>query len=388
LRAEENRRKANQVEACRFAIYIHSMLSLPKPSRFWLMAWVVGWLQMTAPSAEVSPTVTRTELRSAVERALPLIARSAAQTLKAKDCFTCHHGAHAAMTLNEAWTRGFRLPRNSLEDQLARAYGEMVEEQPRFEKGFSVSNTTDGPGHALWMLEVTGWEPDHITEGAVAFLLGQQESRGNWQTAPARPPTVGSPFTVTFLAMRALKHYGQPKQVRASLDQAEKWLRNTPADDTEDRVYRLRALHLMGSEPSAREAEANALIAEQHQDGGWGQMSQMGSDAYATGTVLAALVDTGAISTASPIYLAGASYLAREQRTDGSWQVKKRTRSLQPMFESGFPYEEDQFISYSATCWATYALLKAAPVDKRKITTTFVEDSRKTRSRLRAMTKD
>jgi len=353
------------------------------PLRFWLAALVAVLQMATARGADVTPAV----LRKAVERALPLIERSAAQTLKAKDCFTCHHGAHAAMALNEAWARGFRLPKYSLEDQLARAYQEMVAEQPRFKKGFSVSNTADGPGHALWMLQVAGWERDVVTEGAVEFFLGQQTARGNWETSPARSTTVGSPFTVTFLALRALKYYGKAEQVRESVARAEAWLVKTAAEDTEDRVYRLRALHLLGNK-TAVEAEQAALLAEQRKDGGWGQMEFLDSDAYATGTVLAALVDTGVISSASPIYLAGAGYLVREQRIDGSWQVKKRTRSLQPMFESGFPYDEDQFISYSATCWATYALLKAAPVDKRKITTTFVEGSRKTRSRLRAMTKD
>lgn len=347
------------------------MLFASLSGRWWLTVWV-GWLLGAGmPGAEAAEALTQAELRRAIERALPLIESSAAQTLKARDCFTCHHGAHAAMAQNEAWTRGFRLAKNGLEEQLARAYKEMVEEQPRFKKGFSVSNTADGPGHALWMLQVAGWERDAVTEGAVEFFLGQQQAQGNWETAPARSPTVGSPFTVTFLALRALKHYGKEEQVRESVARAEAWLLKTPAEDTEDRVYRLRALSLL-EKREEMEAEAAKLMAEQRKDGGWGQMKFLDSDAYATGTVLAALVDTGAIAIASPIYQAGAGYLVREQKADGTWHVKKRTRMVQPMFDSGFPHEQDQFISYSASCWATYALLKAMPVDRRRGRTDFV----------------
>ncbi len=333
---------------------------------------LVGWMGWAGVcEVEGAETVSQGELRVAIGRALPLIESSAAQTLKARDCFTCHHGAHAAMAQNEAWTRGFRLAKNGLEGQLARAYKEMVEEQPRFKKGFSVSNTADGPGHALWMLQVAGWERDAVTEGAVEFFLGQQQRAGNWETAPARSPTVGSPFTVTFLALRALKYYGKEEQVRESLARAEAWLLKTPAEDTEDRVYRLRALHLLEKE-EAVEVEVAALKAEQRKDGGWGQMKFLNSDAYATGTVLAALVDTGTVSVVSAEYLRGVAYLVREQKADGSWHVKKRTRMVQPMFDSGFPHEHDQFISYSASCWATYALLKGLPVDKRRGRTDFV----------------
>jgi hypothetical protein len=48
--------------------------------------------------------------------------------------------------------------------------------------------------------------------------------------------------------------------------------------------------------------------------------------------------------------------LLRTQREDGSWYVKSRAMKIQPYFQSGFPYDHDQWISASATAWASMAL--------------------------------
>ena len=42
------------------------------------------------------------------------------------------------------------------------------------------------------------------------------------------------------------------------------------------------------------------------------------------------------------------------------WYVKSRAMKIQPYFESGFPYEHDQWISHAATAWATMALTVTA----------------------------
>jgi len=46
----------------------------------------------------------------------------------------------------------------------------------------------------------------------------------------------------------------------------------------------------------------------------------------------------------------------QSQLGDGSWFVTSRAIPLQLHFESGFPHEGDQFISATATNWATITL--------------------------------
>jgi squalene cyclase len=82
----------------------------------------------------------------------------------------------------------------------------------------------------------------------------------------------------------------------------------------------------------------------------------MPSDAYATGTALVALHEAGGLRPGDAAYRRGVAFLLRTQRPDGSWFVQSRSRPFQPYYESGFPYEKDQFISAAASGWATTAI--------------------------------
>ena len=87
----------------------------------------------------------------------------------------------------------------------------------------------------------------------------------------------------------------------------------------------------------------------------------MPSDAYATGQVLVALQQSGAVSTGDLAYRRGTRFLLRTQLADGSWFVRSRSLPVQPFFESGFPHGRSQFISCAATSWAAMALALTAP---------------------------
>ena len=101
---------------------------------------------------------------------------------------------------------------------------------------------------------------------------------------------------------------------------------------------------------------ASALIAQQHDDGGWSQIPTLASDAYATGQALTALAQTGMAKPSDPEYQKGVRFLLSAQLQDGSWYVRTRAVPVQPYFDSEFPHGQDQFISAAATNWATMAL--------------------------------
>src|SRR5262249_54031355 len=145
--------------------------------------------------------------------------------------------------------------------------------------------------------------------------------RGYWRTTSNRPPSEWSQFTPTYLAIRALNRWStadQKDRAAKRIDAARRWLLETPANDTEDRVFRLLGLHAARAADEARSA-AGELAKSQREDGGWAQTDGMGSAAYATGTALVALHRAGGLRTSDPAYRSGVAFLLKTQLEDGSW---------------------------------------------------------------------
>ena len=155
----------------------------------------------------------------------------------------------------------------------------------------------------------------------------------------------------------------QKEKIESRTAQVRQWLLGGKPDDTEDRVFRLRALRHVAAEPQVVENAREVLLASQRDDGGWAQTSEMESDPYATATVLVALLETGEVPRDAPVVRRGVEYLTKTQGDDGSWHVTTRAKPFQVYYESGFPHEKDQFISISATGWATLALLLTLPAE-------------------------
>jgi hypothetical protein len=54
-------------------------------------------------------------------------------------------------------------------------------------------------------------------------------------------------------------------------------------------------------------------------------------------------------------------FLLKTQAADGTWHVQTRSLPIQPYFETGYPYDHDQWISAAGAAYATMAI--AAAVD-------------------------
>lgn len=98
-------------------------------------------------------------------------------------------------------------------------------------------------------------------------------------------------------------------------------------------------------------------MADQRDDGGWGQLATLESDAFATGKALFALREAGVVASSDAAYRQGMHFLLRTQTEDGSWLVKTRAFPFQPLIDSGFPHGRNQWISAAGTGWALIALM-------------------------------
>lgn len=316
---------------------------------------------------------TETQIRAAIDKSLPLLVAAAKGSMEQrKQCFTCHNQGMAIAALAAAKSRGIAIDEEHFQSQIEFTAAFLAKNAGNYREGKGQGGQADTAGYALWALDQGQWKPDETTTAVAEYLLRYQSDLDRWKANSHRPPSENSDFTTSYVALRGLSVYGAPEQrerIELRFAQLRQWLTSDEGRqtrETEDRVFRLRSLALLGAEESEVQAAAQAILKTQHDDGGWGQLDEPSpggspSDAYATGTALVALHEAGGLPTNDPAYARGLAWLLKSQLEDGSWKVESRSKPFQAYFESGYPHGKDQFISCSAAGWATTALILALP---------------------------
>lgn len=292
----------------------------------------------------------------AVERALTLVEKQSFNFIRIGGCNSCHSQDLPSAAAAFARSRGLRAPR-----EIPQLPQSMMPSPERL-MDFGVV----GVASTAWELfdfALNGVPMNAYTDAAVRVIKAMQTPQGNWSANESRrPPMNAGEYQAAALAIHALKQYapaGDESNCQHAVARAVAWLERARSETTQDRAF--HALGLAwgqeGSEAAAR--AARALVPMQRPDGGWSQLAGTGSDAYATGQALFALSIAGKMPVTDPVFQKGIDYLLTTQAADGTWHVKSRSIWLQPYFESGFPYGQDQFISTAGTAWASMALAAA-----------------------------
>jgi N-acyl-D-amino-acid deacylase len=308
-------------------------------------------------------------VEAAVQKGLRRLQEGAANYTTNRQCFSCHHQALTLVALRSARDRRVLLNSKANKKQVEFTLSTFKPNRKRIAEGYGVAGGNTMAAYALFALEAAGHASDATTEALVHYLVNRQRKDGSWPALSKRPPSEGSPFTTNALALRALKFYGpKPKgestdfseAVAAALDRGKAWLKKSKPVDTEDQVFQLRALVTAEAEPEVVSKARDALAKKQLADGGWAQLPDKPSDAYATGAALMALREAG-MPTDSAVYLKGVRFLLRNRGPRGAWLVTSRSRPVQVYFDNGDPGGKNQFISFAATGWAVLALLETLP---------------------------
>ena len=319
----------------------------------------------TFARGQESATPTTEQVRGAISRAIPMLEAGAIGSANKRQCFTCHSQALPVFALVEAKQQGFVVDEENIKRQLKHTHDHLKRGLENYRQGKGQGGDVLTAGYALWTLDVGDWPRDEVTDAVSHYILEVQSDLHHWRHRGSRPPSSGSDFTATYVALRGLRYFGSnDAQMIERRKSVTEWLINQPALETEDLVFRLHAL--MYAEDTSDEVIDKAvadLIHKQRADGGWGQKDEMASDAYATGTAVAVLntyrLDSGISLTANTASIRkGIAYLLSTQQDDGTWHVVTRAKPVQEYFESDFPYGKDQFISIAATAWSTFALLQ------------------------------
>lgn len=313
---------------------------------------------------------TVTLLQAAIEQGLKRLEQGSAKYIENRQCFSCHHQALSILPMAAARQRGFAVNSEHVQEQVKFIVEFFRPRKDEILKGNGIGGTSTTAAYALWTLEAGGHRADDTTAALVEYLLKNQSEGGFWVPKTDRPPSEGSTFTSTAVAVRTLRAHAPPagaenqqelrtRIVRATAKGVE-WLKKNEPKTTEDKVFRLRGLVDGGAEPPDIDDARNALLKDQREDGSWSQLADLSGDAYATGTALTAL-RAGGLPGDTEAYRKGVSFLLLSQRPDGAWIVKTRSRPIQKFFDNGDPGDNSQFISFAATGWATLALLESLP---------------------------
>jgi ankyrin repeat protein len=305
---------------------------------------------------------TTRDTAKAVERSIALLQRSSAEFFKQSGCVGCHHQDVTAFAVRAARAAGM-----PLDETVARERANVMKSSLGSAQELYLQGVIDDINHAtnhLAGLWASAYRPDIMTDAAVVSVVSGQYTDGHWQRNPGviRSPTGESNIVWTAEAVLALERYGIPAraaEIRERVARASVWLQKAAPRNTYQHALQLLALSAAGVRKDAVKKVADSLLAQQRSDGGWAGNPNLGSEAHSTGVALHALRESGFLSAASLAHRRGVQYLLSTQYPDGSWYVRSRAAGFQPYFQSGFPFEHDQWISAAATAWAAEALARS-----------------------------
>ena len=312
------------------------------------------------PSPAASAAESRTNPREAISRALAVSQPVAGKFLHNGGCSSCHSQYLNGMAVGAAKSAGVKTE-PALENDDTRATrilrGSL---QEAFFQAQEPGDSSEAVGFALLQLASAGVPQSLAIDSMVHHMAAMQRKEGDWQTFEGRPPIESGEFGQTARAIRALRSFPIPArkdEFEQRIQRAAAWVEKAEPLTTEDRTMQILGLVWAGhTAPAGRVKE---LVGKQRTDGGWGQTDYHQSDAFATGEALWALHESG-MTSSDPVYRRGVDFLLRTQQKDGTWHVISRSFGFQPYFQSGFPYEHDQWISQAGTAMAVIGLSFAA----------------------------
>jgi hypothetical protein len=318
--------------------------------------------------SDTSKTASPEQGRKAVERGLDFLQKDAAQWRKDRQCSSCHHGTMTVWALSEAKSQGYNVTADTFADTVKWTKDRLLEriDLPRDTRpGWSMVST---PALYLSLMALSVPKQDAVSADELKRIAGHlvrhQETDGSWSwaSAPAKnrpPPVFESDEVATLLGYLALGPQvpADPKEkseVRDGCDKAAAWLAKTkPTDTTQAAALRLLVKVRAGEPAKTLQTEIDQFLGRQNKDGGWSQVKDAPSDAYATGQALYVLSLAGVKNDREEVRRA-VTFLVDTQKEDGSWPMKRRSHPGVTPSDNVVP------ITYFGSAWATLGLLRAA----------------------------
>ncbi|RYY56540.1 MAG: hypothetical protein EOO09_06260 [Chitinophagaceae bacterium] len=308
-------------------------------------------------------------VRSAISKSLPLLEASSHTFLfNADPCHSCHGQGLGLVAFSLAREKGFAVADSTFDEAIGSIRKTWKRRTAMLGQNEDPAALAIGGGYDLWAFSSANTKAEKRIVQLARNLMSRQLESGNWVSPNGRPPSEYYSFSATAMAVKALRAYlpeSYNTELSVRLDRAIHWMETTTPLASEEKSFQLLGLHWAGADTNFITTQGRALLLDQRSNGGWSQLPQLPTDAYATGQALYALAVSGTIPTTDIAYQRGISYLLQTQFSDGSWYVKTRSFPSVPFADSGFPHGDSQFISAAGTNWATLALLLSLESPKK-----------------------
>jgi Squalene-hopene cyclase C-terminal domain len=328
--------------------------------------WALAMGAVPAHSDSFKDAANAQQCHKAIERGLDFLLTDAAKWRKEHECSTCHHGTMTLWALEEARSHGYDVAAETLTNT-AKWTKERLDriDLPRDTRpGWRMVNT---PALYLSLMALSVPMQDAVStdelQRIAGHLLRHQEDDGSWawSSAPAKnrpPPVFESDEVATLLGYLALGSQApaelkEKSDIRGARHKAAAWLAKTkPSDTTQAAALRLHVKVEDGEPAETLQSEIDQFLARQNKDGGWGQLRDAASDAYATGQALYVLSLAGVKNDREEVRRA-VSFLVETQKEDGSWPMKRRGHPGVKPSHNVVP------ITYFGSAWGTLGLMRS-----------------------------
>ena len=220
----------------------------------------------------------------AVERALAMTEKQRDNFIRIGGCNSCHAQDLPSVVTAFARSRGQRVPR-----EIPQLPASAIPSPERV-MNLDFINVAS-KGRELFDFGMNGALQNAYTDAVVCLIIAEQSPEGQWRESEnRRPPMNVGEYQAAALAIYSLRHYAPAGHEAASgraVARAVAWLKSSRPETTQDRAFHLLGLAWGGETPG--DETVRALAGMQRADGGWSQLPELASDAYATGQVLYAL---------------------------------------------------------------------------------------------------
>jgi hypothetical protein len=325
------------------------------------------------PAVSPSPA-TPQQVQKSVERSLKYLQAESTSWLNVRKCAACHHVALPLWSMIEAERQGYSVDKKFVTETADRTLGsrEKMIGSRILPDPKGKPDTRPGSNMGIVFVAIAGQALPSLSEGQkqslkliAAEIPKKQEKNGSWRSVDDRIPIHENAAIDTawsIMAMEVGTDATKPSPEREAIAKAKAWLDGQAPTSLQTKVFKI----WMGLREKKTRAELqpslNELLALQQPDGGWRQVPEMKSDAYATGQTLYILGLAG-FTADQPQIKRGIDFLIANQKPDGSWPMISRS-TLGPERK---PTKLLTPITCAAGSWATLSLVTLVPRTKTDV---------------------